>query len=144
MSSSTRGETRPRKTIPISVSCCYNYGATSVLGSNYTSIRGNIVKMPSQVLWLSFALLFVIVGRVPAMAEEVHVGNIVFAGDGKLVISDVDDANEVFVVSEDAKITRDGKAANLSDLAAGDAARVTATRKNGKLVATAIVAKKGK
>ena len=60
------------------------------------------------------------------------------------MISDVDDANEVFVVSEDAKITRDGKAANLSDLAAGDAATVTAKRKNGKLVATAIVAKMGR
>jgi hypothetical protein len=102
------------------------------------------MKIPSQILWLSFALLFVLVSSMPATAEETHVGKIVFAADGKLVISDVDDTNEVFVVSESTKITRNGKDANLTDLAAGDAVTVTANRNKGKLVATEIVARTGK
>lgn len=101
------------------------------------------MKVPTQMFWLPLALLIVLIAGMPAKASEVHVGKIVFAGDDKLVISDVDDTNEAFVVSEEAKITRDGKVANLSDLAEGDAVSVTATRKNGKLIATTIFAATG-
>ena len=94
----------------------------------------------SQILSLALVSVIVLVGANRAVAEEVHVGKIVFAGDGKLVISDVDDTNEEFTVSDDAKITRDGKSAELSDLAAGDAVTVTARRKDVRLIATAIVA----
>jgi hypothetical protein len=90
------------------------------------------------------ALLLVLACGVPAMAKDVHTGKIVFAGDGKLVIADVDDTNESFVVLETTKITRDGKAASLSELAAGDAATVTAKKKDGKLIATEIIATTGK
>ena len=86
------------------------------------------------------ALLVVLVSSTSAVADEVHIGKIVIAGDGKLVISDVDDTQEVFVVAEDAKITRNGKAATLSDLATGDAVKVTAKRKDDKRIATVIAA----
>jgi hypothetical protein len=102
------------------------------------------MKMSFPILRLSIALFVVLVGSLPAMANETHVGKIVFAGDGKLVISDVDDSNEVFLVPDDAKITRDGKEASLSDLATGDAVTVTASRKNGKLIAKTISAMVGK
>ena len=68
-------------------------------------------------------------------SAEVHRGKVVLAGDGKLVISDVDDANEMFAVADDARITRNGKDASLSDLVAGDSVVVTAKRVDGKLVA---------
>ena len=102
------------------------------------------MKIPSLILWLSIASLLVLVGSTSAMPKEIHMGKVVFAGDGKLVIADVDDTNEDFVVLESTKITRDGKEASLSDLATGDAATVTATRKDGKRVATEIVATTGK
>ena len=102
------------------------------------------MKIRSQILWPSLCLLLVLVSSVPALAEEVHVGKLVTAGNGTLVISDADDANEAFSVSDDATITRNGKTAELSDLAAGDSVTVTATRKKGKLIATRIAARTGK
>ena len=102
------------------------------------------MKLPPQFLALSLALAIVLISSMPAMGQEVHTGRIVFAADGKLVITDADDVNEVFVVTENTKITRNGQAASLSDLATGDAAKVTATRKNGKLIATSIAAKTDK
>ena len=99
------------------------------------------MKLSSQFFGLSLAFVIVLISSMPAMGKEVHTGKIVFASDSKLVISDVDEVNEVFVVSEDAKITRNGQAAQLSDLAVGDAVRVIATRKDGKRIATAINAR---
>ena len=102
------------------------------------------MKIPFQILGPSLALVIVLISNLPAMGKEVHTGKIVFAGDSKLVISDADEVNEVFVVAEDAKITGNGQAAQLSDLATGDAVQVTATRKNGKLTATSINARTDK
>jgi len=102
------------------------------------------MKVPAQMFRLLLAFLVVLGSSASVLAREVHVGKIVFAADGKLMISDQDDTNEVFVVAEDAKITRNGKAARLTDLAQGDAVTVTAHRKEGKLVATEIAATTGK
>ena len=64
--------------------------------------------------------------------------------DLRAIISDVDGSNEVFVVTDDTKTTRDGKEANLSDLSEGDAVTVIASRRKGKLTAKTITARTGK
>ena len=101
------------------------------------------MKKHQQILGPMVAFTLVLLSSTPVLAQETHVGKIVFAGGDKLVISDVDDANEAFLVAEDAKITRNGAVVPLSDLAVGDHVKVTAMRKDGKLIATAIVAASG-
>lgn len=99
------------------------------------------MKVPSKFIGLSLSLVLVLICSQIVMAAEVHTSKIVFAGDNKLVITDVDEVNEVFVVNDATKITRNGKEASLSDLAVDDAVKVTATRKDGKKIATAIDAR---
>lgn len=97
-----------------------------------------------RVYRLLLAMLIVVAASSSSFAAETHTGKIVSVGDGKIVISDTDDTNEVFVVPDDATITRNGKEANLSDLGAGDAVTVTASRKKGMLIAKTIDATTGK
>ena len=101
------------------------------------------MKTPTPIRWLVFPFLVTICFVQHCAAQDKHVGKVVLAGDAKLIISDVDDTSEAFVVPDDAKITRNGKVANLSDLAAGDAVVVTAVRKDAKLVANVITATSG-
>ena len=101
------------------------------------------MKTPTYARWLVFPFLVTICFVQNCVAQDKHVGKVVFAGDAKLVISDIDDTSEAFIVPDDAKITRNGKVANLSDLAAGDAVVVTAVRKETKLVANVIAATSG-
>lgn len=99
------------------------------------------MKTRSQLLGLSIALIMVLICALPAMAKDIHTGKIVFASGNKLVITDVDEVNETFVVAENAKITRNGKEASLTDLAVDDAVKVTSSEKDGKKIATAIDAR---
>ena len=101
------------------------------------------MKTPTRIGLLVLPFLLAISVVQHGVAQEKHIGKVVFASEAKLVISDVDDSNEAFFVPDDAQITRNGKAANLSDLAAGDAVVVTAVRKDAKLVANVITATSG-
>lgn len=84
-------------------------------------------KTPSQMFWPSFR----------------HMGTVAEAGDGRLVIAVVSNGDEVYAVSDDARITRDQNEITLSELVEGDAVTVTATRKMSTLIATEIAAKTG-
>ena len=78
----------------------------------------------------------------PALAaDEIHEGKVTAAGDGKItVIDNRDDEVDTFVVTAETKVTRNGKPAKLSDVQPGDKAKVTATLRDGALVAKEIAA----
>ena len=89
------------------------------------------------VLSLGLALLLV----APLLAREVHEGRILTVGRSSITLRDPrDQENDTIEVTADTKITRNGKPAKLTDLAAGDKAKVEAADVDGKLIAKSIQA----
>ena len=74
-------------------------------------------------------------------AAVTHEGRVVSAGSGRITIIDKNGENEKFDVADDARITRNGNAANLGDVEEGDVVKVTVAERNGKPVAVVIEAK---
>lgn len=64
-----------------------------------------------------------------ALAEE-YKGVVVSAGEGKLIVKGSDDKSKTFDIPAEAKITRDGKAAKLTDLKKSDVAIVSTDEKS--------------
>ena len=83
----------------------------------------------------------VLIIRPALAADEIHEGKVTAAGDGKItVVDNRDDEVDTFVVTAETKVTRNGKPAKLSDVQPGDKAKVTATLRDGALVAKEIAA----
>jgi hypothetical protein len=79
--------------------------------------------------------------RSAMAADEIHEGKVLSVGEGKITVLDNrDDDNDTFIVTSETKITRNGKPAKLSDVQAGDKARVSATSQGGMLIAKEIAA----
>lgn len=73
--------------------------------------------------------------------DEVHEGKVVSVSDGKITVFDKRDSeNDTFVVTAETKISRNGKPAKLSDIQAGDMAKIIATSQGAKLIAKQIIA----
>jgi predicted lipoprotein len=93
--------------------------------------------LPLLVAALALALL----AYAPVRAEEgdtTHSGTVVKAADGKLTMTDKDSKEHSHAISDDVKITCDGKKCKLEDLKEGTKVKVT-TRKDGvKTVVTRI------
>jgi hypothetical protein len=100
-----------------------------------------------RVLLLAVAMLVPTLWAASAEDEKpnVHEGKVkeVKAADGKLIMTDKDGKNEhSHFVAKDAKITVDGKPGKLEDLKPGQVIRVTTKKKDDKVLAVAIEAKK--
>lgn len=94
-------------------------------------------SLPLFLVALALALLV----SAPIVADDMHEGKIVKAGDGKLIMTDKDGKNEhTHDVAADAKIMLDGKDVKLEDLKKGYTVKVT-TKEGAKKVATRIEAK---
>ena len=86
------------------------------------------------------ALALVLLAYAPARAEDgdTHEGTVVKAADGKLTMTDKDSKEHSHAITEEAKISCDGKQCKLEDLKEGTKVKVT-TRKDGeKTVVTKI------
>ena len=92
-----------------------------------------------SIRWLAFAL--VVLAATQAWAAAVHKGQGKSVGENKISILDKNGEAETFVLAKNAKITHDGKPAQLSDLDNGDTAKITTDVVDGKEVAVAIDAK---
>jgi len=87
------------------------------------------------------AIVTAVAVQAAVVADEVHEGKVVAVGENKLTVLDnQDNDNDTFTVTADTKITRNGKAAKLSDIRPGDKAKVTATSRGDMLIAKEIVA----
>jgi hypothetical protein len=99
-------------------------------------------------MWTRFFSAAVVAVAVTALAtqlalaaDEVHEGKVLSVGDGKITVFDKRDSdNDTFIVNAQTKISRNGKPAKLSDIMAGDMAKVTATSEGDKLIAKEIIA----
>ena len=99
-------------------------------------------------MWAKFfsvAILAAVVASLAAQvgqgADEVHEGKVVAVTEGKMMVLDKRDSEtDTFIVNAETKISRNGKPAKLSDVQAGDRAKVTATSQGEKLIAKEIVA----
>jgi hypothetical protein len=88
---------------------------------------------------LAIALL---IGQFAVADDEVHEGKVLSVGTSSITVNDVKDGdNDTFTVDSNTKITMNGKPAKLSEIQAGDRAKVTATQKGDKLVAKEIAAR---
>ena len=101
-----------------------------------------------RAILLAVAVVVPTVGIAPAPAVEdekpnVVEGKVVRAAEGKLVMTDKDGKNEhSHFVAKDAKITIDGKDGKLEDLKPGNAVRVTTKKRDDKVLAVVIEAKR--
>jgi hypothetical protein len=87
------------------------------------------------------AVALAITTQVTRANDEVHEGKVVSVSDGKITVLDKRDGeNDTFVVTTETKISRNGKPAKLSDVQAGDMAKIIATSQGEKLIAKQIVA----
>lgn len=99
-------------------------------------------------MWASFfsvavtaAVALAITTQVALADDEVHEGKVVSVSDGKITVLDRRDSeNDTFVVTAETKISRNGKPAKLSDIQAGDRAKIIATSQGEKLIAKQIIA----
>ena len=98
------------------------------------------IKVTSASL-AAFSAAVLVVGT--ALAEdEIHEGKVIAVGTSTITVLDQkDDDNDMFVVTAETKITYNGKPAKLTEIQAGDRAKVTATQKGDKLVAKSIEAR---
>jgi hypothetical protein len=95
-------------------------------------------SLPLVLVALALALFL---GQ-PAFADDMHEGKVVKAGDGKLVMTDLQGKNEhTMTVPAAAKITCEGKECKLEDLKAGFTLKVW-TKEGNKTEVTKIEAKK--
>ncbi len=72
--------------------------------------------------------------------DEIHEGKVLQAKDGKITLQDKDGNSEVFAVAADAKVTLDGQAVKLEEIANGNVAKVTVKTTGDKKTATVIEA----
>ena len=87
------------------------------------------------------ALAFVLLASAPVRAAEdgdTHDGTVVKAADGKLTMTDKDSKEHSHAISEDVKITCDGKKCKLEDLKEGTKVKVTTKKDGAKTVVTRI------
>jgi hypothetical protein len=97
--------------------------------------------MLRYILIGAMLLAAILVIRPALAADEIHEGKVTAVGDGKITVLDNrDDDNDTFVVTAETKIIRNGKPVKLSDVQPGDKVRVTATLRDGALVAKEIAA----
>jgi hypothetical protein len=89
------------------------------------------------------AFVFATLSSKTALADdEVHEGKVLSVGTSSITVSDEKDGdNDTFTVDSNTKITMNGKPAKLTDLHAGDRAKVTAIQKGDKLFAKEIAAR---
>jgi hypothetical protein len=81
----------------------------------------------------------ILISRVALADDEVHEGKVLSVGTNSITVTDEKDGdNDTFTVDSGTKITMNGRPAKLSDLHAGDRAKVTAAQKADKLVAKEI------
>jgi len=84
----------------------------------------------------------VLISRVVLADDETHEGKVLSVGTSSITVSDEKDGdNDTFTVDSNTKISMNGKPAKLTDLHAGDRAKVTATQKGDKLIAKEIAAR---
>jgi len=84
----------------------------------------------------------VIIAKSVYGADEIHEGKVLAVSSDTITVRDVRDGDDdVFVVNSQTKITFNGKPAKLSEVSAGDQAKVTATQLGDKLIAKEISAK---
>ena len=103
--------------------------------------------MKTRVLGLlAAAFVVALIAGVSALADDkpgTHEGTVVKVDKDRLTMADKDGKNEhSHTVPKDAKVTRDGKDAKLSDLMKGDSVKVTIEKKGDKTAVTKIEAKK--
>lgn len=80
--------------------------------------------------------------RVAGAADEIHEGKVLSVGTSSITVNDIKDGdNDMFEVTSETKITLNGRPAKLTEVQAGDRAKVTATAKGDKLVAKEIAAR---
>ena len=99
--------------------------------------------MGSIILALGLALPVGPTVQPTQAVDEIHEGKVVSVGENSITVLDRRDGdNDTFVVTAQTKITKNGKAAKLSDIKAGDVAKVTASgvEMDGKLIAKEISA----
>lgn len=95
-----------------------------------------------RILTPALAVLTVIGILVAAVAAaESTDGTIEKAGSGKITVKMKDGTMQTYAVDAGAKITLDGKTADLGDLPMGGNATVTTETKNNKTVAVTIIAR---
>src|SRR5262245_12321990 len=83
-----------------------------------------------------------LVGQTARAEDEIHEGKVIAVGSDTITVLDQrDDDNDKFTVTAETKITFNGKPAKLSDIHAGDRAKITATQKGDKLIAKEISAR---
>ena len=98
-----------------------------------------LVRIFSVAAVVAFALA--LTTQVALANDEIHEGKVVSVSDGKITVLDKRDSeNDTFVVTAPTKISRNGKAAKLSDVQVGDMAKVIATSQGEKLIAKEIIA----
>lgn len=99
--------------------------------------------MLSRMVMIGLAgLSLVMLARWANAAEETHEGKVISVGAAEIVVLDNRDGdNDRFVVTAETKVTRNGKPAKLSEILAGDRAKVVAGSSDGKLVAKSIDAR---
>jgi Cu/Ag efflux protein CusF len=93
--------------------------------------------LPLLVAALALALL----SYAPARAEDsdnTHEGTVVKAGDGKLTMTDKDSKEHSHAITDEAKISCDGKKCKLEDLKEGTKVKVTTKKDGEKTVVTRI------
>src|SRR5438477_10460010 len=93
-------------------------------------------------VWPWLALVVVALIALPAVAEEPQEGKVLVVGKDSITILDkVEGDNDTYVVDAATKITRQGKAAKLSDIQVGDRVKIiVGPPANGKMVAKEITA----
>ncbi len=101
-------------------------------------------KRAERACGTMLVLLAIFSGMAATLADEVHEGKVLSAGDDKLTILDSDGENETFAVTAETKITLDGKPVQLNDLQSGFPVKVKAVRKGDKYSATSIEARTSK
>ena len=98
-------------------------------------------KTTAAVL-VAMVALIVLCSRVAGANDEVHEGKVLSVSTSSLTVDDVKDGdNDTFEVTAETKITLNGKPAKLTEILAGDRAKVTAITKGNKLVAKEIAAR---
>jgi len=97
--------------------------------------------MVSRRLFCVVSLVAFVAGSTLALAAEIHSGKVLSVGKSSITIDDdIDGDDDMFQVTADTKITRNGKPAKLADIGIGDKVKVDATEAGGKLTAKSIEA----
>lgn len=98
-------------------------------------------KTISAVLVVVVALV-ILCCRVAGANDEIHEGKVLSVSTSSITVNDIKDGdNDTFEVTAETKITLNGKPAKLTEIQAGDRAKVTATMKGDKFTAKEIAAR---